>query len=113
MSNYAAGHAAEKRAAEYLMTLGYEILGLNWRTRWCETDIIAAKDNVVYFVEVKYRRTAGQGRGLDFVTPGKIKKMAFAAELWVSEHDWRGDYVLAAIGLDGHNPEDDEFVILT
>lgn len=110
MTNYAAGHAAEQRASRYLQARGYEILELNWQTRWCETDIIAEKDGVVYFVEVKYRRSTGQGRGLDYVTSGKIKKMALAAELWVSQRDWRGDYALAAIGLDGCAVE---FVILT
>jgi Holliday junction resolvase-like predicted endonuclease len=110
VTNYAAGHAAEKRAAEHLITRGYEIIELNWKTRWCETDIIAEKAGVVYFVEVKYRRSAEQGRGLDYITPGKIEKMALAAELWVSQRDWPGDYALAAIGLDGREVE---FVILT
>lgn len=104
-SNYLAGHNAEKRAAEYLKSHGYKIIGLNWKTRYCEIDIIAEKSRTAYFVEVKYRKNDRQGRGLDYITPGKLRQMGFAAEMWVNNMDWPGDYVLSAIGIDGENYE--------
>lgn len=99
-TNYAAGHEAEKIAAEYLESRGFGILELNWKTRVCEIDIVAEKDGAIYFVEVKYRRSARQGIGLDYITPRKLKQMKFAAEVWVQQHDWRGGYQLAAISID-------------
>lgn len=100
MSNYLVGHGAEKRAAEYLKSQGFSIIELNWKTRYCEIDIVAKKDNAMYFVEVKYRRNAKQGSGLDYILPKKLRQMQFAAEIWVSNHNWPGDYQLAVIGLD-------------
>jgi Holliday junction resolvase-like predicted endonuclease len=101
MTNYSQGHEAEQRAAEFLKTLGFVIRNLNWRTRVCEIDIIAEKANVIYFVEVKYRQTAKQGMGLDYITPKKLRQMGFAAEVWVQENGWNGAYELAAIELAG------------
>lgn len=105
MSNYLSGHNAEKRAAVYLEEKGYEILELNWKTRWCEIDIVAKKDKVIYFVEVKFRRSLKYGHGLDYITTKKIRQMAFAAEFWVTQNKWSGDYELAGLGLDSDNYE--------
>lgn len=101
MSNYSAGHAAEVRAAEYLKQRGFSIHELNWRTKFCEIDIVAEKNRRAYFIEVKYRRTDKQGLGLEYVTPAKLRKMQFAAEMWVHTKAWAGEYQLAALGIDG------------
>lgn len=101
MTNYASGHAAESVAAEYLKSHKFEILDANWRTRYCEIDIVAKQKKTVYFVEVKYRKTDMQGGGLDYITPRKLQQMAFAAESWVQANEWRGEYQLAAIELAG------------
>lgn len=100
MSNYQSGHNAEKRAAKYLESLGFKIREMNWKTRYCEIDIVAEKDGRIYFTEVKYRRNAKQGLGLDYITPKKVKQMQFAAELWASNHNWQKEYQLAAVSID-------------
>lgn len=101
MTNFAHGREAEAAAAKYLKENGYKILAQNWRTRWCEIDIVAEKNKRVCFVEVKYRQSDKQGSGLDYITPPKIKQMKFAAELWVQDNNWTGDYTLAAIEISG------------
>lgn len=103
MSATDSGRKAEKAVAEYLKTRGFKILEHNWRTRWCEIDVVAQKGAAVYFVEVKYRRTTRQGDGLEYITPKKLDQMTFAAELWVSNHDWSGEYTLAAASVSGDN----------
>ena len=103
MTNYQTGHSAEVRASEFLAKKGFKIHELNWKTKYCEIDIVAQKDGSVYFVEVKYRRNDKQGYGLDYITPKKLQQMRFAAEMWVSNHDWVGEYQLAAIGIDGED----------
>lgn len=100
MTNHRTGHDAEKRAAEYLKLKGFRIRELNWKTRYCEIDIVAEKAKLVYFVEVKYRRNTNQGYGVDYITPKKLQQMQFAAEMWVSNHDWAGDCQLAVISID-------------
>ncbi|OGL30287.1 hypothetical protein A3D14_02765 [Candidatus Saccharibacteria bacterium RIFCSPHIGHO2_02_FULL_47_12] len=101
MTNFAHGRHAEAVAAEYLENEGYVVLEQNYRTRWCEIDIVAEKGKRVYFTEVKYRQTGAQGGGLDYITPQKLKQMKFAADFWVQDHGWTGDYTLAAIELSG------------
>lgn len=97
MTNYSTGHDAEKAAADYLQTHGYKILQLNWSTKHCEIDIVAQKSKTVYFVEVKYRKNTDHGSGFDYITSKKLAQMKFAAEMWVAEHGWAGDYQLAAM----------------
>lgn len=96
------GRQAELIAADYLRGQGYRILTQNWRTRWCEIDLIASKGSVIYFVEVKYRSRMSQGLGLDYVTPKKLQQMRFAAELWLASNQ-RGavDYRLGALEVSG------------
>lgn len=95
------GRRAETSAANYLVRLGYTIIDRNWRTRWCEIDIIAEKAGVFYFVEVKYRRTTAQGSGLDYITNQKLGQMHFAAEFWLARHGGDADYRLSAVEVMG------------
>lgn len=106
MSTTSTGRSAEDAAADYLNAKGYKILDRNWRTRWCEIDIVAEKDKCIYFVEVKYRKSEAWGSGLEYITPKKLKQMAFAAEFWVSSNKWAGDYGLSGIEITG-----DDFVV--
>lgn len=95
------GDRGEDAAAAHLEQCGYQILERNWKTRWCEIDIVAEKDGTVHFVEVKYRSHDRQGDGLAYITDKKLRQMAFAAELWVAKHRHDGDYVLDAIAVTG------------
>lgn len=104
MTNYQSGHDAEKLAADHLASLGFKTKELNWKTRYCEIDIVAEKSKTMYFVEVKARKTNTHGSGLEYITPKKLEQMSFAAELWVAEHNWPHDYQLAAIELSGIPP---------
>lgn len=98
----AVGNQAESVAADYLIGIGHEILDRNWRTRVCEIDIVSSYRGVIHFVEVKYRSTQGQGTGLDYITPKKLTQMQFAAQCWVEDAKWSGDYVLSAVEV-GHD----------
>ncbi|HSX44777.1 MAG TPA: YraN family protein [Candidatus Saccharimonadales bacterium] len=110
MTNYTAGHNAEKYAADYLKKLGYQILDLNWKTRYCEIDIIAQKNQTIHFIEVKYRSGNRQGLGLDYITTKKQAKMNYSAELWVNHHHWAGEYVLSAIEISGQDFDSINFI---
>jgi len=101
MTTFDTGRQAEAAAADYLRKHGYTVVAQNWRTKWCEIDIIAQKDRAVYFCEVKYRRTNRQGGGLDYITPKKLGQMRLAAESWVHLTGWKGEYQLCAIEASG------------
>lgn len=110
MTNFDHGRQAEAAAADYLKRQGYAIVTQNWRTRFCEIDIIAQQGKVVYFCEVKYRQRDSQGSGLDYITPKKLQQMSLAAEAWVHLTGWQGEYQLAAIEVSGPSFEVTAFI---
>lgn len=110
MTTFETGRQAEAAAAAYLKKQGYAVVAQNWRTRFCEIDIIAQKDKAVYFCEVKYRVTDRQGGGLEYITPKKLQQMRFAAEAWVHLTGWKGEYQLAAIEVSGPGFEITKFI---
>lgn len=99
-----AGRRAENLARIFLKTKGYRIIEQNWRTKWCEVDIIAKRKSVIYFIEVKHRRRSNQGGGLDAITKKKLGQMRFAAELWRKQFNHSGDARLGAIATSGNPP---------
>jgi len=80
------GDRGENQASQYLISQGHEILQRNWKTKWCEIDIISLRGDTVYFVEVKYRKNAQAGNGFDAITKTKLKQMTFAAEYYQAKH---------------------------
>jgi Holliday junction resolvase-like predicted endonuclease len=103
MTTFTTGRQAEAAAVAYLKSKGYAIVSQNWRTRFCEIDIIAQKGGAVYFCEVKYRLSDRQGQGLEYITPKKLQQMRFAAEAWVHLTGWKGEYQLCAIEVSGQS----------
>ncbi|HYF96789.1 MAG TPA: YraN family protein [Patescibacteria group bacterium] len=99
------GNEAENRVIEFLKNEGFKVLDHNWKTRWCEIDIVAQEDNCIYFVEVKYRSTDSQGSGFDYITPKKLHQMELAARSWVEINRWSGEYTLSAAEVSGQDFE--------
>lgn len=95
------GKQAENEVCEYLRKLGFEILDQNWRTRWCEIDIVAQSKDSIHFVEVKYRSSPNAGSGLEYITPSKVKQLKRAALFWINEHSWEEDYQIDVVAVDG------------
>jgi putative endonuclease len=78
------GKSGEERAAGYLRKKGYDILEKNYRCRFGEIDIIASKDGVLVFVEVKTRSSADYGFGYESVTQSKQGKLVKTAQFYMS-----------------------------
>lgn len=108
----AIGNSAEAAVANYLIRHGHDIVERNWKTKYCEIDIVSRKDETLYFTEVKYRRSALQGGGLAAITKKKQDQMAFAAKLYVAGHKNRHELLLAAASVSGEPPEVEAFIEL-
>lgn len=93
------GQRAERLVARHLQALGYKVIAQNWKTKTCEIDLIAYKNNTVCFVEVKYRSRGSYNKGLNYITASKQKQMSYAAKLWVARHNWHGSYRLSAASV--------------
>lgn len=108
------GNAGEQAAAEWLEREGHEIVARNWRTRWCEIDIISRRDNTLFFTEVKYRKNTRYGDGLAAITAKKQQQMRFAAELFLAKHPQCGGYDIQLLAADvsGQPPEVQQVVVM-
>ncbi|MBQ2800743.1 MAG: YraN family protein [Lachnospiraceae bacterium] len=77
------GTAYEEKAVEYLTAKGYRIIKRNFRCRIGEIDIIAKQNDIVVFVEVKYRKTASFGYPEEAVSFSKQKIIRKVAEFFL------------------------------
>ena len=80
------GKFGENLACNYLTELGYKILVKNYRTALGEIDIIAEKDGVTIFVEVKAKSTARFGYGREMVTSTKLRKIRNCAIYYLKQN---------------------------
>lgn len=95
------GKRAEAEVVHYMEEAGHDVLARNWSNQWCEIDIVSYRDNVVHFVEVKYRKNSHYGSGFDYISTQKIAQLKKAALHWVKENNWQGDYYIDAVSVDG------------
>lgn len=91
------GRTGEWLAAMALRLKGYRIVGRNYRTPLGEIDIVARKRDLIVFVEVKARASAGEA--IDAVGFKAQRRIANAAEIWIARQrdhhllSWRFDIV--------------------
>ena len=78
------GAWGEDRVAVALLEAGYRILRRNFRCRLGEIDLIAEKDGILAFVEVKLRKNSSHGEAREFVTSEKQRKLRLAASFYLS-----------------------------
>ncbi|WP_345992636.1 YraN family protein [Sulfurimonas sp. HSL-1716] len=91
----AKGDAAESRACEYLSTNGYTIVQRNFYSRFGEIDIIAFKDEVLHFVEVKSGEEYESA--VQNITPQKMSRVLRTADVYIKKNALECAYVYDAI----------------
>lgn len=104
------GEIGENTACKFLMKQGFIIKDRNYRKKWGEIDIIAQKDNILHFIEVKAVSRLRQGFGgqahepEENVHPWKQKRLARAIQTYLleknvsDETEWQVD--IMAVFLD-------------
>ena len=101
MTRKEVGALGEKVAAEYLKRHGFSIRDRNVARKTGELDIIAEKENTLYFVEVKtilVNNFPEENGGGDDYDPSinlhgaKIRRVARTGEWYVLEKDWEGEW---------------------
>jgi putative endonuclease len=78
----ALGRSGEDLAAGWYEAHGYDVLARNWRCRAGELDVVAHRDRLVVFCEVKARTTEAFGLPAEAVGPVKQAKLRRLAALW-------------------------------
>ncbi len=83
----ASGEAGEACVRQYLKAQGWQILAQRWRCCWGELDLIACREGVLIFVEVKTRRGKSWDQGgLLAVGIQKQQRLIRAAQAFLSQH---------------------------
>jgi putative endonuclease len=105
MSTSELGFLAESLAAKYLEKKGYTVLDLNYRKPWGEIDIVASKEGILVFVEVKANRKIIPGFEPELrANSSKMAKVVRTARTFLAEKKygpeqrWQIDVI--SIGLD-------------
>lgn len=108
--NQKIGNLGEDIAVKHLVKLNYTILDRNFRKPWGEIDVIASKDDVIHFVEVKavsceYTPISDDYMPEDNVHNRKIQRLnkviqSYLGEVGISEdQDWQIDIMAVFLDL--------------
>lgn len=92
------GNLGEKLAIGHLKKKGYQILDKNFRYGRGEIDIIAQKNNVIIFVEVKTKKFGDFGDPITWVTRTKQRQIgriaqAYLVKMQIKNLDCRFDVI--------------------
>jgi putative endonuclease len=85
------GNAGEQAASRFLEQEGYVVVEKNYRYKKAEIDIIARKDKLLIFVEVKTRTSKSFGEPEEAVSQSKINLILMAAESYIEAINWEYD----------------------
>lgn len=120
------GEIGENIAVKFLMKQGFSIIERNYTKKWGEIDIIAKKDNKLYFIEVKsvsclpFKALAKEGKTLlsdvsyetdnyrpeDNMHPWKIKRLYRTIQTYLmsdrknGQLDWQIDLLTVYLDLE-------------
>ncbi len=84
--NYQKGLLGEYFAEKFLISLDFCILLRRFRCQQAELDLIARKQDMLCFVEVKYRNTLNYGLPFEAVSSAKVKKLTYAGEAFLAKY---------------------------
>lgn len=101
--NQTLGRWGEEIAAAYLLANGFVILDRNVHTPYGEIDLVAQRQDITIFIEVKTRTSNRLGNPEEAVNARKQAHMLATAEYYAAEHDiahWQID-VIAITGRPG------------
>jgi putative endonuclease len=91
------GKWGENKAACFLREKGFQILEQNLRYSFAEVDIIAQKNNILFFCEVKARNSSRYGEGWESVGERKIQRIQKAAETYIVDRNYSDKDVRIAV----------------
>lgn len=76
------GDLGEELAVGILKRSGYKIIARNYRTNFGEIDIVAVKNDILVFVEVKTRWSKKYGKPEEAVNSRKLERIKKAGQLY-------------------------------
>jgi len=102
------GRRGEELAARHLVDHGYTILARNVTSKIGEIDIVAEKDGILCFVEVRSRSDTNLGHPAQSINEAKIRKIRRNAEYYLVRHGIRNRPVRFDVATVVWNPKERE-----
>ena len=109
------GETGENIAVRFLVKHHFSILDRNYTKKWGELDIVAKKENKIYFIEVKSvscetlsdieKETLNQYRPEENMHPNKIKRLSRIIQTYLvskkipSDMEWQVDLLVVYLDL--------------
>lgn len=104
------GNLGEQIAVMSLKSKSFLILDLQYWRKWGELDIVASKNNIVHFIEVKtasyetkeklhYSLTHDAWRPEEQVHKFKLHQIGKALETWIVDHNYEGEWQIDVIAI--------------
>ena len=81
------GSWGEALAMSYLRKKRYTPVGMGYRTRYGEIDVIVKDRSYIVFAEVKVRKNSRFAEAREFVDAKKQSRLRKTAEIWLSQHE--------------------------
>jgi len=94
------GQKGEDLASKFLKNEGFRILKRNFRCKIGEMDIIASKNQEIYFIEVKTRSNIEHGSPFESITSRKQRQLINIANYFMMKQKDGLDYHISAIGIE-------------
>ena len=88
-NNREKGAIGEEIAARYLLSQNYKIMDRNYRSNIGEIDIIAIKDDILIFIEVKTRTSVNYGYPYEAVNWKKQNKIIKTSLIYIKHKNMR------------------------
>lgn len=104
------GNIGEEIACNYLQKQGCTILQQNVYSRFGEIDIIAEKENILLFIEVKYRKNEYFALAAESITPQKQEKMRLTIETYLQKHPTNKALRIDLVTVVGNSPYKIEWI---
>ena len=79
------GDITENIAAKYLRKQHLKLLECNFSSKFGEIDLICEDQDVIVFVEVKYRKSAQYGGAISTISASKQKKLKLCASFYLQQ----------------------------
>lgn len=80
------GIAGEDAALAFLQHQGCRLIARNWHCAYGEIDLIVKNDNMILFVEVKYRKNPHFGGAAYSISASKLLKLQRSVEYYLQQH---------------------------
>ena len=109
------GEIGENMAVKFLMKQGYSIVERNYTKKWGEIDIVAEKENKLYFIEVKSvsrtnldnvsRETGDDYKPEDNMHPWKLQRLSRTIQTYLiskkipEDAEWQVDLLVVFLDM--------------